>query len=157
MAKEQSQEIYEESEHKITPIKVFVAVVLFPLIPFVLIYRLKLKRGPKFALMVVWFAFLFGVYQYACVAQGSPLSWIMVQDKYLTFTPGETYTVTYDVHPDDVVVTATEYTSSDKSVCTVDEKGVLTTIGEGNATITIDVTDNHHTTKSRKFYVTVKS
>ena len=54
---------------------IFAGIVLFPLIPFVLIYFNKhLKKKMKMILGIVYFVFLFGVYQYACVAQGPVLS-----------------------------------------------------------------------------------
>lgn len=57
----------------------------------------------------------------------------------LALRVGGTAQLTYTVQPEDAVVEAATYTSSDESVATVDEEGTVTAVADGTATITVDV------------------
>ena len=53
---------------------------------------------------------------------------------------GEAYAINATKHPDTILLDIT-YTSSNSSVVTVDEKGIVTAVGEGTAIITVEVGD----------------
>ena len=102
----------EEEREPLSKGWIFAGIVLFPLIPFVLIYFNKhLKRKMKMILGIVYFVFLFGVYQYACVAQGPVLSSVIIPDQYVTVKQGETYQIHYKTDPQKVKVEYTHYSS----------------------------------------------
>ena len=90
----------EEEREPLSKSWIFAGIVLFPLIPFVLIYFNKhIKKKMKIFLGIVYFVFLFGVYQYACVAQGPVLSSVVIPDQYVTVKQGETYQIHYKTDP----------------------------------------------------------
>ena len=62
-----------------------------------------------------------------------------LSDTTLSLKVGGTVQLTYTVQPEDAVVETATYTSSDESVATVDEEGVVTAVADGTATITVDV------------------
>ena len=62
-----------------------------------------------------------------------------LSDTTLSLKVGGTVQLTYTVQPEDAVVESATYTSSDESVATVDEEGVVTAVADGTATITVDV------------------
>ncbi len=53
----------------------------------------------------------------------------------------ETYAINATKHPDTILLDIT-YTSSNSSVATVDEKGIVTAVGVGSAVITVEVGDD---------------
>lgn len=133
---------------------IFVGIILFPLVPFVLIHFNKhLKKKMKYILSIVYFIFLFGVYQYACVAQGPVLSSVIIPDQYVTIKQGETYQIHYKTNPGKVKVEYTHYSSRYANVASVDENGLVQTITPGTTRITLTARDNHHT--SKKKYLTI--
>ena len=84
----------EEEREPLSKGWIFAGIILFPLVPFVLIYFNKhIKKKMKMILGIVYFVFLFGVYQYACVAQGPVLSSVVIPDQYVTVKQGETYQI----------------------------------------------------------------
>ena len=54
---------------------------------------------------------------------------------------GEAYAINATKHPDTILLDIT-YTSSNSSVATVDEKGIVTAVGVGSAVITVEVGDD---------------
>lgn len=133
---------------------IFVGIILFPLVPFVLIHFNKhLKKKVKYILSIVYFVFLFGVYQYACVAQGPVLSSVIIPDQYVTIKQGETYQIHYKTNPSKVKVEYTHYSSKYANIASVDENGLVQTITPGTTRITLTARDNHHT--SKKKYLTI--
>ena len=126
----------EEEREPLSKSWIFAGIVLFPLIPFVLIYFNKhIKKKMKIFLGIVYFVFLFGVYQYACVEQG------------------ETYQIHYKTDPQKVKVEYAHYSSQYANVASVDQKGLVTTITPGTTRITLTAGDNHHTYKKK--YLTI--
>ena len=73
---------------------------------------------------------------------------VTVSQPTLTLTEGETGTISYTVEPSDASIKDVTFTSSNPSVVTVDENGVVTAVGPGTAVITI-------TTKDGSFKATV--
>ena len=144
----------EEEREPLSKGWIFAGIFLFPLIPFVLIYFNKhLKRKMKMILGIVYFVFLFGVYQYACVAQGPVLSSVIIPDQYVTVKQGETYQIHYKTDPQKVKVDYTHYSSQYANVASVDQNGLVTTITPGKTRITLTAGDNHHTYKKK--YLTI--
>ena len=72
----------------------------------------------------------------------------------LNLEPGETAVLTATVAPEDATDKTVEWSSSDKKVATVDDKGVVTAVGAGTATITATTKDGGKTAKAT---VTVKA
>ena len=62
-----------------------------------------------------------------------------------TDTENDTVTLTAAVSPDDATDKTVSYSSSDKTVATVDENGVVTAISGGSAIITVTTNDGNHT------------
>ena len=72
-----------------------------------------------------------------------------------SLAPNETLTLTATLLPEDVTNSALSWTSSNESVATVDANGVVTTVADGEATITVSTTDGSELSASCK--VTVKT
>ena len=66
---------------------------------------------------------------------------VAVDKNTLDLKVGETYAINATKHPDTILLDVT-YTSSNSSVVTVDEKGIVTAVGEGIAVITVEVGDD---------------
>ena len=79
---------------------------------------------------------------------------LMVSPTELTMKVGGTSTLTATVTPEDASNKAVKWTSSDESIATVDENGVVTAKSVGKATITAETVDGGHTAACR---VTVKA
>ena len=65
---------------------------------------------------------------------------VTVDNDTLDLKVGETYAINATKHPDTILLDIT-YKSSDDSVASVDENGVVTAVGEGSAIITVSVGD----------------
>ena len=78
-----------------------------------------------------------------CEAMANPtlVSGISLDKTEVELYPNETDTLTATVTPDDAVNKLLEWTSSDPSVATVDQDGLVTAIAVGTATITAAATD----------------
>ncbi len=72
----------------------------------------------------------------------------------ITKTEGETEQLTATVLPDNATNKAVTWKSSDKTIATVDDKGLVTAVKEGTATITVTTTDGNKTATCK---VTVKA
>ena len=66
---------------------------------------------------------------------------VTVVNDTLDLKIGETYAINATKHPDTIMLDIT-YTSSNNAVATVDGKGIITTVGEGTAIITVEVGDD---------------
>jgi|GEM_PF-6292120 len=73
--------------------------------------------------------------------EGAAVSGIVIKEEHSTITVGKTLALTVEITPADAVNKLVEWTSSDETVATVDENGVVTAVGEGEAVIT-GVTDD---------------
>ena len=70
---------------------------------------------------------------------------VKVSTPTLTINEGETATISFTVEPSNASNKGVSFTSSDTSVVTVDENGVVTAVGPGTATITITTKDGSYT------------
>ena len=61
---------------------------------------------------------------------------IRLTESSLQLARGESHSLTVTVHPDNATDKAVQWTSSDNSVASVDQKGTVTAVGVGEATIT---------------------
>lgn len=155
MSDKQSSTLDEERE-SLSKGWIFAGIILFPLVPFVLIHFNKhLSKKIKSILSIVYFVFLFGVYQYACVAQGPVLSSVIIPDQYVTVKQGETYQIHYKTNPEKVKIESTHYSSRYANVASVDEKGLVQTITPGTTRITLTAGDNHHTYRKKYLIIHV--
>lgn len=66
---------------------------------------------------------------------------IQLSDTYLEAKEGEQYQLTAYIEPADATVDTLEWSSSDESVATVNQDGLVTIISEGSAIITVSATD----------------
>ena len=66
---------------------------------------------------------------------------VTVDNDTLDLKVGETCAINATKHPDTILLDIT-YTSSDNSVVTVDENGIVRAVGEGSAIITVEVGDD---------------
>jgi uncharacterized protein YjdB/nitrogen fixation protein FixH len=66
---------------------------------------------------------------------------VTVDSDTLDLKVDETYAINATKHPDTILLDIT-YTSSNSSIATVDEKGIVTAVGEGTAVITVEVGDD---------------
>ncbi len=66
---------------------------------------------------------------------------VSVDNDTLDLNVGETYAINATKHPDTILLDI-KYTSSNSSVATVDENGVVTAVGKGTAVITVSVGDD---------------
>ena len=83
---------------------------------------------------------------------GKPVSNITLNQTTVTLVEGESLTLTATVAPDDATDKTVTWSSSDKSVATVDNNGKVTAVAAGTATITAKAGD-----KSATCVVTVKA
>ena len=152
-----AKNMHDEEEFHWTKGLIFTAIVLFPLIPFVLIYRHKFTRKTKIILMMDYFIFLTAIYQIACVTQGASIHSVAIADRYVTMRQGETYQIHYTTSPqkDKLTITNVNYHSSNRSVASVNSQGLVTCLSDGNATVTVSVTDNHYTTKEKTLHFVI--
>lgn len=65
---------------------------------------------------------------------------------------GDNITLKVNGEPEDAKIDKVKWKSSDETIVTVDDNGVITGIGEGKATITAEVGDEINTTKSITVY-----
>jgi len=151
-----SKSAFAEDSTGLTPGKLFVSIVLLPLLPFVYFYRSrKLGKTLRATLMVVYFVLLLGIYQYACVKQGKPIRRIDVESSKIVMKSGETEMLEYTVVHESTKITETAFTTSNDKSVRVNSKGKLTAIAPGRADIKITVTDNHYTSREKKITVAV--
>ncbi len=66
---------------------------------------------------------------------------VTVDSDTLSLKVGETHAINATKHPDTIILDIT-YTSSNSSVATVNENGIVTAVGEGTAIITVEVGDD---------------
>ena len=66
---------------------------------------------------------------------------VTVDNNTLNLKAGEAYAINATKHPDTIMLDIT-YTSSNSSVATVNEKGIVTAVGVGTAVITVEVGDD---------------
>ena len=66
---------------------------------------------------------------------------VTVDNNTLNLKAGEAYAINATKHPDTIMLDIT-YTSSNSSVATVNENGIVTAVGEGTAVITVEVGDD---------------
>ena len=66
---------------------------------------------------------------------------VTVDNNTLDLKVGEAYAINATRHPDTIMLDIA-YASSNSSVATVDEKGIVTAVGEGTAVITVEVGDD---------------
>ena len=69
---------------------------------------------------------------------------IVLSDTRLELAKGEKYKLTYSVVPEEALNKQVKWTSSDESVATVDQEGVVTAISEGSTTIKAISTENSY-------------
>ena len=129
-----AKNMHDEEEFHWTKGLIFTAIVLFPLIPFVLIYRHKFTRKTK-----------------------ASIHSVAIADRYVTMRQGETYQIHYTTSPqkDKLTITNVNYHSSNRSVASVNSQGLVTCLSDGNATVTVSVTDNHYTTKEKTLHFVI--
>ncbi len=77
-----------------------------------------------------------------------PVTSISLNKTSLTLEALDTYQLTATVKPTDAYDTSVAWTSSDESVATVDENGLVTALGKGTATITVAAQDGSGVTKT---------
>ncbi len=120
-----AKNMHDEEEFHWTKGLIFTAIVLFPLIPFVLIY--------------------------------ASIHSVAIADRYVTMRQGETYQIHYTTSPqkDKLTITNVNYHSSNRSVASVNSQGLVTCLSDGNATVTVSVTDNHYTTKEKTLHFVI--
>ena len=92
------------------------------------------------------------VYEECTVKVNIPVSSINTDKKALTIKGGQSDRLSLVVKPENASNKALVYESSDTKVVTVDEEGVLTGVGDGNAKITVTAADG----SDRKLTVSVK-
>ena len=85
-----------------------------------------------------------------------PVTGIQLSQKSLTLRPGETAQLEATITPEDAVTSALHWTSSDESVATVDQNGLVTALKEGTVTITAASTDGSQVTASAQITVVPK-
>ena len=87
-----------------------------------------------------------GSYTDTCaVTVTQPVTGVTLDRDELSLTVGRTETLTATVTPDNASDKTVTWSSSDETVATVDENGVVTAVGVGSATITVTTTDGDHT------------
>ena len=85
-----------------------------------------------------------------------PVTGIQLSQESLTLRPGETAQLEATITPEDAVTSALHWTSSDESVATVDQNGLVTALKEGTVTITASSTDGSQVTASAQITVVPK-
>ncbi len=149
--------IEEEEKDGLPKGMIFAAIVLFPLIPFGLIYlNRKMNKHLRAILMVSYLVFLLCCYQFACVSQGAIIRKVTIPETNITMKTNQTYQMSYKESPASVKVTKVTYTSNKHSVAIVNQQtGLVQTLTPGVVKISVHVTDNHYTTKTKKLKITV--
>jgi ribosomal protein L40E len=71
------------------------------------------------------------------IIRGKQAKSITLSIKELTITEGETQKLEFTIDPDDTKDKTVTWTSSDEAVATVDDKGKVTAVAEGNCQITV--------------------
>lgn len=84
-----------------------------------------------------------------------PVDGLTCDEGLVVLNPESTYELTVKVNPETAYDSSLTYTSSDESIVTVDENGVITAVSEGTAKIT--VASNADPDKSVEITVTVKN
>lgn len=143
----------ELEDRKISKGLIFTAIVLFPLVPFALIYlNRKLNKYVRGALMIAWFIVLTATYQIACMREGPVVKSISTPISTITCKVGTTKKIDYTILPDTKKLKIKElnFKSSDRSKATVDNHGVVKATAPGKVTITLTVIDNHYTQRIKK-------
>lgn len=74
-----------------------------------------------------------------------PLIETIVMSDAVTIGKGAKKTLTYTLNPAKAQAQTVTWSSSDSSVCTVDENGEITGVGEGTATVTLSIFDGYQT------------
>jgi uncharacterized protein YjdB len=94
-----------------------------------------------------------GKYIAACaVTVVTAVTGITLNKTSLTLNSGNSETLSATVLPDDASIQEVSWSTSDSSVCTVDDHGKVTSVGNGSATITVMTPDGSYTASC---YVTV--
>lgn len=86
----------------------------------------------------------------------TPVTKVTLDKKELTLTEGEKAAVKATVSPKKATITKVAYTTSDKTVATVDSKGNITAVKEGKATITATAQDGNNKKATCKVTVVKK-
>ena len=91
------------------------------------------------------------------MAQGASIHSVAIADRYVTMRQGDTYQIHYTTSPqkDKLTITNINYHSSNRAVASVNSQGLVTCLSDGNATITVSVTDNHYTTKEKTLHFVI--
>lgn len=143
----------ELADRKISKGLIFTAIVLFPLVPFALIYlNRKLNKYVRGALIIAWFLVLTITYQLACMHDGPVVKSISTPISTMTCQVGSTQKIDYTILPNNKKLKIKElnFKSSDRSKASVDDHGVVKTTSPGKVTITLTVIDNHYTQRTKK-------
>lgn len=131
---------------------IFTAIVLFPLVPFALIYlNRKLNKYVRATLMIIWFIILTATYQLACMHSGPVVKSISTPVSTMTAKVGTTQKINYKILPETkkLKIKKLDFISSDRSKATVEKNGVVHLTSAGRCTITIEVIDNHYTERKK--------
>ena len=153
-----NNEAIEEYKSGLSKWWIITGIVLFPLVPFALIYlNKKLNKYIRGTLIIIWFLVLCVIYQLACIKQGPVIKSISVPVSTISMKVGNTHKITYDVKPlsSQLKIDNVKYTSSNRSIATIDKKGNITSISPGKTSITITVQDNHYTQRTKKITLLV--
>ena len=90
-------EAIEEYKSGISKWWVITGILLFPLVPFALIYlNKKINKYVRGALIVIWFIVLCGVYQFACIKQGPVIKSISVPVSTISMKVGTSHQISYE-------------------------------------------------------------
>ncbi len=90
-------------------------------------------------------------YVHTVDSSNTPITNLVLREQVMRITKGDTFKLNVNLTPSSVPVgTNVEYTSSDNSIATVDENGVVTAVSAGVATITAKSGEHESTCK---FYV----
>ena len=81
-----------------------------------------------------------------------PVTSISVDKKSISLKGGERYSPTYSFKPKNASITKLSFESSDKTIATVNEEGIIEGTGNGSATITAKTTDG----SNKSISITVK-
>ena len=74
-----------------------------------------------------------------------PVTGVSISDATASITVGATQTLTATVAPADATNKSVRWTSDNEAIATVDDEGVVTGVGAGNATITVTTVDGNFT------------
>lgn len=132
---------------------IFTAIVLFPLVPFALIYlNRKMNKKLRAVLMIAWFIVLTATYQFACMYDGPVVKSVSTPVSTITAKVGTTQKINYTILPNSkkLKIKKLDVTSSDRSKATVENNNKVRLTSAGKCTITIRVIDNHYTERKKK-------